>query len=217
MTQDLSSQYAQKTEKKKQTKKNRSDFEGHQYRMKTASQSQNMHLQWAVCNLRRDSRGAFHPFILLTYLESTKAICFWPPSSPSCFDFNSRTSDECIHFQAFPLFFKDTAGTPPIKVLLYFFFCPLHQLWPENDACPDVSFPFPSISIQMWLKHLCQIGMLFLSWHLQASFYLLLGCLVSDPGAQRQTLIHIRVIGSALIPDLPMPPCSPEHGTLGND
>lgn len=62
MTQDLSSQYTQKTEKEKKQRKNGSNFWGALIQMKNYKSVTEYppNLQWAICNLHSDSRRTFH-------------------------------------------------------------------------------------------------------------------------------------------------------------
>lgn len=180
-------------------------------------------LQWAVCNFRRDSRGVFSSrSIGATLSQQTQSVSGIPHLHPS-YVFHSRPEMNAFIFTLPPLFFKDTAGAPPIKVPLFFcllsstsvlsFFF-LHLVTKKRCL---LRFPFLSISIQGWLEHLCRRPTLFLSFLASASTsHRPLGCLVRDPGTRRQPLIHIRVIVPAMTPDLPMPWCSLEHCTLGN-
>lgn len=135
-------------------------------------------LQWAVCNFRRGSRGVFSSHSIgATLSQQTQSVSGLPHLHPSCV-FHSRPEMNAFIFRLPPLFFKNTAAAPPIKVPLYFCLLSstsvlslsfLHLV--TIKRCLS-RFPFLSISIQGWLEHLCRRPTLSFCLSVFLSFFL---------------------------------------------
>lgn len=92
--------------------------------------------------LFRQSQSLLSCKFKLTWSQQKESVSGLPHLHPSFI--LTPESGEFLHFQAFPLFFKDTAGAPPIKILQYFSFLFCLHIHRKMDVCPDFNFPFCS-------------------------------------------------------------------------